>query len=80
MIVQILTDRQTHSQRKTYLQDFLFFYPLIPYLAFTLSGLYRPCDWQQPIKKTMIHGCNVGNIITSYGIGYAVQTIRKYTS
>ena len=31
--------------------DFLFFYPLLPYLAFTLSGLYRPCDWQLLIEK-----------------------------
>ena len=31
--------------------DFLFFYPLLPYLAFTLSGLYRHCDWQLLIQK-----------------------------
>ena len=30
--------------------DFLFFYPLLPYLAFTLSGLHTPCDCQLLIK------------------------------
>ena len=32
--------------------DFLFPYPLSSFfLALTLSGLLRPCDWQLPIKK-----------------------------
>ena len=34
--------------------DFLFSYPLSPFLALTLSGLLRLCDWQLPIKKNII--------------------------
>ena len=35
--------------------DFLFSYPLSPFLALTLNGLLRPCDWQLPIKKIYIN-------------------------
>ena len=39
---------------------FDFFYPHLPHLAFTLSGLYRRCDWQLLIKK----GENTSSVTT----------------
>ena len=45
--------------------DFLFSYPLPPFLALTLSGLLRPCDWQLPIK-------NINLVHTAYIIGLNV--------
>ena len=51
--------------------DFLFFYPLLPYLAFTLSGLYRPCDWQLLITK--IKTCNC------WGLNLVITNVFTFT-
>ena len=45
---------------------FLFSFPLSPFLALTLSGLLRPCDWQLPMGNFKVSLLLIASCVTQY--------------